>query len=829
MKTTKHSEQESSNSDFYKSLLKKLIKKWYFFIISIFISLTLGYFVIKSSSPVYSNSLMMLMAEDQSRQRQNAGEFIQIGMFNTRSNIEDELGILRSYPVINKTIKELNLSVTYFIKEGLYIREIYKDSPFTVLIDVDAFLPLNLKFEVGIISNEEFILKVKTEDNEYPLYNYKKKERIGLIRDLNFNQKFSFGKNIEYRNIKFKVLLNKNFAKESFEDKRFYFRFNDLQQMTYEYQGALSINRVSGQSSLVGLEIKGGNYQLVTDFLNKLAEVYLSRNLGKKNRIASKTIEFIDKQISGIADSLNYTASQLQQFRTTNKVMDINFLSQNVYQQLILLENQKAGIALKKDYYDYIKTYFENNKSLTDLLAPSSMGVEDPQLISLINQLTQLNADRSNILENNNPLNPDLPNINAKINNLKRTILENINYIVRQSDITESDINLRISELEKQVNKLPSTEKELINIERKFQLNDAIYTFLLQKRSEAEIARASNSPDYEVIDPAKLSIAEPVAPKKKMILFSAFFLGLMLPIGLILLLSTFNNTLEDKRDIESVSNFPIIESIAKNDKKSMIPTIDYPTSLISESFRSARTSLQFFQKDKKLQKLLVTSSVSGDGKSFVAINLATVFSLYGKRTLLLEYDLRNPKLSEYLDLEKKKGLSSYLVGDAKFEDIIHKIDIKNLDVIATGEIPPNPVELIASDNTNKLFELLEKKYDYIIIDTPPVGIVTDSYLLMDFVDTNMYVARLNHTNKKIFSAMIRDIEQKEISNIGIIINDDDEQSQSIYYEKDSEASYLLKKLRKLRDLSRIKPSNNSPSFLTNQLKRIKQFIKSKRK
>ena len=786
--------------DVYKSLLKKLVKKWYFFLISFLITLSFGHYIYKSSSPLFTNRVMLSLAEDEGRNRRNAGEFIQIEMFNTQSNLEDELAIISSFPVINKTLKELDITVSYFLREGLYIKEVYKESPFKVIIDSSHVQPIDLMFEVEILSDKKFNLKVNSE-GEFLLYNYKEEESTGnSIINPKFEGEFYFNKNIEFKNSKFKLLLDSNFVYDPLNKRKRYFQFNDVEQKTYQYKGDLTISRLNGQSSMIFLEIKGGNSDLIADFLNTLARVYLNKNLEKKNTKAEKTIEFINEQIAGVADSLNFTASKLKDFRTANKVMDINYTSQNLYQQLQELENQKAAIVLKQNYYLNIKDYFENNKSLTDLFAPSSMGVEDPQLINLITQLTELNSQRSAYLENKNLNNPNLPNINSKIKNLKKTIQENIIYNNAQSEITKGDIDERISELINQINKLPITEKELRYIEREFNINDATYTYLLQKRSEAEIASASNSPDYEVIEAAKLSSSKQVSPKKEMIYFSAFFLGLMIPIGIVMVSSVFNNTISDKREIESLSNFQIIESIARNDKKTMLPTIDYPTSLISESFRAARTSLQFFRKKKKIQKILITSSVSGDGKSFIAMNLAVAFSFYGKKTLLIEYDLRKPKLAEYLELELKDGLSSCLADNAKLDDIIHKTNINNLDVIATGVIPPSPVELIASDNTKEIFKTLEKQYDYIIIDTPPVGIVTDSYLLMDYVDVNLYVVRLNHTNKKMFSAMIKDIEQKGISDLGIIINDDDEQAESVYYEKDTEASYFVKKFRKLKDL-----------------------------
>ena len=791
MKNTKSFEE--SNVEFYKKLVKKFIKNWYLFVISLTIALFIGQFIYKSTPPVFKNSLIMLMSNENNNNFQGSGDLMQFEMFDIQSSIDDELGIIRSFPIINKTIRQLDLAVSYYVGEGLIIKDIYKSNPFVVIAEPNIAVPVDLLFNVQVLSNNKFRLSAKSQDYIY-MYNLAQNKTQGTITNIDFSKEFSFGEDIEFMKSKFKVLLNGNFDLESLKEKQLYFKFNNIEQLTYQYQSELSIERVSNQSSLVNLEIKTPNSVLTTDFLNTLAKVYLEQNLEKKNKIATKTIEFIENQISEVADSLTVTAGNLESFRREHKVMDIDYLSQNVYTQLTQLQIQKSELILKSKYYDYIKEYFENNKDLSDLLAPSSMGVDDPQLVSLITQLTELNAKRSLYLDNKSLKNPEIPDLNAKITNLKRTILENINYIVTTSDITINDIDNRIAQLNKQISKLPTTEKELINIRRKFDLNDAIYTFLLQKRSEAEIARASNSPDYEVIDPAKLSSARQVAPKKQMIYFSSFFLGLMLPVGFVLLISTVNENITERRDIEKATDLPILASIAKNDSKSMIPVADNPKSLIAETFRSLRTGLQFFRKDNEKHKFLVTSTFSGEGKTFISINLAIAYSYFGKKTLLIEFDLRNPKIADYLNLNNERGLSSYLTNDAALDEIIQNSGVKNLDVITSGPLPPNPVELMASENTKSLMEILEAIYDFIIIDSPPIGVVTDPYLLINYSDINIFTVRMNHTNKKLFAALMEDIEQKEIQNFSIVINDDEELLQSSYYDKGAiEKSFFVKK------------------------------------
>lgn len=792
---------QESNIDLIKNLLKKVIKNWYLFIISYMLTISVGYFIYKSTKPLYKNSLVMLISQEGNKNFQNRSESVQFEMFDIQSSIEDELGILRSFPIINKTISQLDLFVSYYESAGLVKKEIYKNSPFTVISEPEISQPTDLDFGIKILSDNKFVLTAKSKD-DVALYNLATNEVTGAMPKVDYSEVYNFGDNIPFFGSEFKIILNGNYD-NNLIDKQFYFRFNNIEQLTYLYQAMVSIERQSSKSYLVNFEIKAPNAQLATDFLNTLAKVYLAQNLFKKNQIATKTINFIDNQISKVADSLYFTANMLKDFRTQHKVMDINFLSQNVYTQMTALQDQQAQIVVKSKYYDYIKEYFENNKDLSDIMAPSAMGVDDPQLVSLITQLTKYNQERSYYLDSKSAKNPKIKDLNAKINNIKRTILENIDYIVQTSTITLNDIDKRIAMLNTQISKLPTTEKELINIKRKFNINDGIYTFLLEKRSEAQIAKASNSPDYEVVDPAKKSSVSQVAPKKKLIFFGVFLLGLMLPIGLIMLVSAINETVTEKRDVEKLTNFPLLTTIAHNENKSMVPVADVPKSSISESFRSLRTSLQFFHKEKEKEnhRFLVTSSSSGDGKTFLSINLAVAYSYFGKKTLLVEFDLRNPKISKYLGLDETKGLSSYLVNDVPLEDIIQHSRIKNLDIITSGELPPNPVELMASENTKNLMEILQSVYDYIIIDSPPIGVVTDSFLLMNYSDINIFAVRLNHTNKQLFASLVKDIQQKQIQNFAIVINDDEEQVYSSYYERDySQLSYFRRKLNTLSKL-----------------------------
>ncbi len=408
-------------------------------------------------------------------------------------------------------------------------------------------------------------------------------------------------------------------------------------------------------------------------------------------------------------------------------------------------------------------------KTSRKLLPPSAIGIEDPVLNNLLLELIKLYSEKVTVNYSTKQKNPYSNTINLEIENTKNNIIESIKNSINSTEIAKNSIDGRMELIEAEINKLPATERKLVSIERKFKLNDAIYTYLLQKRAEAAIAKASNVPDNKVIDEARIS--GKVFPKDRINYIIAMFLGLGLPFMIFFFISYFNIKIIDRKQIESITAKPILGMVIHSNSKSPIVVLDSPKSRISESIRCIRTNLQFISKEKEKQTLLITSSLSGEGKTFCSINLASIFALIEKKTLLMGFDLRKPRLYTELGLTNNVGISNYLINRSELDEIIQKTQLNNLDVITAGPIPPNPSELIASEKTKQLFSNLKEIYDYIIIDTPPVGLITDAYLLIKYSDINLFIIRHNQTNRNVFESVFREFENTNANNIGIVVND----------------------------------------------------------
>lgn len=764
----------------YKELFYKLYrhKKW--FIISLVIFVVAAFIYNKITTTLYKNQTTLLLQEEEKNNFLTSDNIMQgFGLFSGNQNIENEIGILQSFTLINDAIIQLNLETSIFKEEYIFgnlldlkflkkDEEIYRDKPIQIIIDKSSLQPINLPIKFTILDQNK--IKIETFGTEVPLYSYLEDEVVYLVDTVKINGIYKFDEEIKSKHFNFKIHL-KTEELNLWKSQEMYFIFNNVNLLTLEYQSNISAVNTSKTSSLVVITMKGNNKYKIADFLNTLSNSYLDRNLEKKNRIAINTVKFIDSQISEVSDSLSIAESKLQSFRTSNQVMDLSFQGQKSFEKMSELETQRAVLLMQQKYYDYIRDYFNKNNDMSDLIAPSSMGVQDPLLNQLILELIALNTERNNLLNRGNTKNLFLNNIEIQIANLKRTIQENISNNAATTDIAIQDVNNRVARINSQMSKLPSTERQLFGIERKFKLNDAIYTFLLQKRSEAQIARASNAPDYEVVDPARYITTAVIYPRRTLNYTIASIGGLLIPFIIIMISEFLNMKISSKKELETITELPILGHVFHNESKNKIVITESSNSPISESFRSIRTNLQFYSKGKDKQVLLLTSSYSGEGKSFIAQNLASVFALFGKKTLLIGFDLRRPKIYQDLNLSNKVGMSSVLINQATIEQIIQPTHIENLDYISAGPVPPNPLELIASDRTEEVFQELKQIYEYIIIDSPPVGVVSDAYLLTKYADVTLYIARQNFTNRDAFTNNIEHLLQKKIPNVSIILND----------------------------------------------------------
>ncbi|MCF6185156.1 MAG: polysaccharide biosynthesis tyrosine autokinase, partial [Bacteroidales bacterium] len=397
--------------------------------------------------------------------------------------------------------------------------------------------------------------------------------------------------------------------------------------------------------------------------------------------------------------------------------------------------------------------------------------INDPVLLSYLEKLSDAITKRDELDFNVRSDIPISEKLDLQIQNIQNQIRI---HAQKNIEVTENEIqtvNNNITKVNASINKLPVSERQIINIQRKFNINDEIYTLLLKRRTEAAITQASNKADTKMLDPARPETAQKKSPdaagnSKKGILF-----GLLIPILIIVVIEFFNNKIEDKSDIESRTNIPIYGTIGRNKTKTNIPSAKFPKAPITEAFRALRTNLQFILKRKDKKIIAVTSSISGEGKSFIALNLASVIALSEKKTLLVGLDLRKSKLQKEFDYDNRFGMSTYLVDRCNYEDVIQKSSVKYLFLALSGPVPPNPAELIESERMQQFFEKAKKDFDYIIVDTPPIAVVTDALLINEIADAFLYVVRQSFSSKNVLKLLEDAKKEGNLKNLGIILND----------------------------------------------------------
>lgn len=733
-----------------KRYLFKVIMNWPFFIISLVIAFTIGYLTIRYSEPIYKVSTTLVINNDP-----QGVTFISpfAGQAISQKNMQNEITALKSYTLTLKTLSELDYLVSYVLVGRVKETKIYKPF-FRVILDTSknnlTYAPVYLTF----LNDNEFLVEINDP------------ERVRKV--------LRFGERFENEYFSFTIVKERNEPiNPRLIDQRikFFFFVNDIKQLVRIYQHKLQISLDEKKSSVITLSTTGPIPEQEVDYLNKLTEVYIRNNLDEKNRASENVIKFIDLQLAQVSDSLAKIEKRLQDFRNENGIFDIKLEENFSTSRLNELQTTKFNNELKLRYCRYIRNYIDRKADFRDVVAPSTFDIVDPVFNSAVNSLIALYNERALMNVSQTEKNPNYKVLDAKIEAARKILLESLNEIENSLNYSQRITQDAIVNEEKKLFNLPPIERRLMAIQREYDINNNIFSFLLQKRAEAGINKASNVADSKVLDIARIENASLIKPNRARVYTLSLILGLAIPLAIILLMEFLNNKITDLRIVSRLKKASFIGAVGHNSKESEIPVFEFPRSALAESFRGLRSNLNYLLREKNEKIILITSTISGEGKTFCTVNLATILAMSNKKTLLASFDLRKPKLHKYFDLPNTLGISNFLINQANLDDIILTTNINHLYLLPSGPVPPNPAELLETDKMRELIESIKEQFDYIIIDSPPIAIVADAIILSEYADATLYIARYNYSTKDVVDLADELAERQQLKRVYLLVND----------------------------------------------------------
>jgi capsular exopolysaccharide synthesis family protein len=757
-------------------VIRKLLDKWYWFALSLFITLGFAVVYLKVTDKYYFVEASIQLKDQSLGDKGTAqGKFISgFELLETDSELEDEIGVLTSYSVIRQSLEYGGFEVQYFQYPGhlgaagkFLAQELYP-GPFQISFDTAGWQLLYTPIYLTFINDKQYRLQIATEDplEEGPLslYNFASHRIIPRKTGVKVDTVLHTDQSFQSPYLRFK--LEKLDAEALEKGASFYFTIHSLDDITDSYRGKLNTAPIAEESNIVNLSLTTTVPQKDIAFLDALSKVYIQNELLKKNKLGEKTIGFIDVQLQEVAGELNKAETKLESFRAKSNIIDVEVTSQNLNEQLFALEEKQAQLKVQNKFYSDMAGYLKRNKDVGNIVAPSSVGIQDASLNNLLIQLSTLNERKIAIDFNSSKNNPVLQVVEQKIQSTKKALLENINNLVVSNTIALQENSRRVNEIKQTIKRLPENERNLVNINRGFNFNDNIYNYLLQKRAEVGIALASNLPDKTVVDAPRQIGKGPVGPNKMLIFLIAFLAGFITPAALIFLRDFFQTKLENEEQLKYLTDIPVLERIAQIREKGK-GNLYIDQSYLANTFRYIRRHINILQLSREVKAVGITSATSGEGKTFCALYLAQSFARAGHKTLLVDADLHQPDLDRHFKVVTQPGLSDYL--KAGEEDIIQDTDFDNLDMVASGSPSTNPSDLLNKRNLDSLLSKWRRKYDIVIFDTPPVGLITDYFAFSDHIDYTLVVVRHEFTDIEHLKRLNKIIKENFLQT-GIIYN-----------------------------------------------------------
>ena len=746
-----------------KDVLSRYLSNWKWLTISVFACTVVAFFYLRTVTPQYKSTAKILIKEEKKGALPSGMDiFEDLGLAPGSANLENEIEILKSLTLIKKVVHELKLNNRITLKDNEQATP-FLEGPFILSSAISDSL---LGFESG-----SFEMDVKN-GTSFSLTEEESQKNIGT---------FTFGK--AFKSPIGEIVIDKTKFYSAKDNNQIYtVHVSPIQSVASSLQKRIDISAVNKDASVLIISLEGPSIDKNNTIINTLIRLHELSAVEDKNQITKTTSEFINDRMKVITEELSIVEVEGQDYKTAKSLTDLTSDAQLFLEKNNELEGSITQVSIQLEMAEYMNNYLAQQTGY-DVLLPSNLGFEDATVAATINQYNTNALERNRLLQSSNENNPVVKKMEGQLSSLKRSLVASLNNMRSSLKIKLKKLESEERQNQSKISSIPEYEREYRSIARQQQIKETLYLYLLQKREENEIAMAATIGNVKIIDePYSDNIA--VSPKKKIIMLGAFLIGILIPIGFIYIKDLLDNKIRTIKDIESL-NLPYVGDVPFNDLNETIVVGTGKRSAISESFRMLRTNMNFLlhQETEGGRVIAVTSSIKGEGKTFIALNLATSICLTDKKVLLIGMDLRSPKLTQILNLSETRGVTNYLV-DHKLthQEIITKDpENANMDFMISGPIPPNPSELLHSSRLKDLIAAVRHEYDYIIIDTAPVGMVVDTQLIAPLADLTLYVARANYADKRLMQIPKNLNKEEKIKNIAMILNDVKDKNTRSYY------------------------------------------------
>ncbi len=737
-----------------KFIVAKIFGNWYWYLFSLILFVGIGILIDIFVSPHYTVTGRVMVTGYNSQGKAITGTdestvLNKLGLFSVPNSVSNEMEIIHSRTLVEKTVRDLQLNVTYWGQGPIRYEEIYKNSPYFIKLLSLKNITSPVEYDVRVTDDGN---KVKFEDED---------------SDTTFT--LSFGDTLHTWYGSWVLVKNDN-AVEVGPKHKLGMIINGYAATIYTYMENISAATTNELVNIIDLSISGTTPEKNEDMLKHLIGLYIQSDIADHNKVADSTIAFIDNRLVGVSEDLTSVDRDIERFKKTNKLTDLTNDANELLQTSTTVNQSMADKQVQYKVLDDLEAYLQDDRNNTRIM-PTTAPIQDPAFVQTLDKYNSLELQRQTYLQTSTENNPNVKSIDIQLGQLRGDMLSMMRTYKKGINTEQSDLESRNAQMQGSIQKVPTQQRMFLDFTRRQNVLEGLYTYLLQTREQTAVSKSNDIAPIRVIDePVRAPL--PYFPNLVIIIAAAIFLGLLIPSVVIFMRELLNRRVITADDISNYTNVPVVAGISHNKyRKQKIVTNDSGTA-IAEQFRALRTNLNFLMPGAGEKTLMTTSSMGGEGKSFIALNLANVLAVSGKKVLLMELDLRKPRISSALHIENIGGFSDYVVSDIKVKDIIKPSNAHpNLYLINSGTIPPNPAELLVHERVEKLFSEVKNEFDYIVIDSPAIGLVTDSLLLSRYADVVLYVIRQRTTYKKQVHIVQGLANERRFKKLDIIFND----------------------------------------------------------